>query len=651
MRQHHHDHSSNPNDYTEAVNAYRKTFPSASEVRRLTPDPAVREMLEFFAEAKLQTPFDRFDTQKPHCNFGVAGVCCKICVMGPCKITAKASRGVCGADANLIVARNLLRMIAAGVAAHGARGREVMIALKAAALGKTDTAIASPQKVLASAKALGIAIEGRDLNEIANDLADALLEDLSRTLPNDHRTLKAFAPAERIALWEKLDILPISAMHEVFEAFHRTSTGTDGDWRNVMRQFLRCSLAFAWSSVLGSSIAMDSLFGLPKRSELKCNIGALKEGYVNIAVHGHSPVMVSEIVRIGRSDRWLEKARAAGAKGVEFYGVCCSGLSAMYRYGGVIPLSNAIGAELVLGTGALDLWVADIQDIFPTIMEVAGCFKTVVVTTSDSARLPEAEFYGFDHHHGNLGEAGALAEKIIARAIESFVARRDIPRRIPNYEITAQVGFSVENIAEEIGLERILAALKSGEITGVVNLVGCSNPRVIYERAALQTAEELIANNALVLTNGCASFALMKAGLCGVQGASRSGEGLRGFLGGKLPPVWHFGECLDNARASALFKALAALAAKPIKDMPFAFASPEWSNEKGLGAASAFRALGLNSYHCVYPPVQGSSAVSDWLYRESGELLGGAMRVNLDPIALAREILLDLNAKRAALAR
>ena len=158
-----------------------------------------------------------------------------------------------------------------------------------------------------------------------------------------------------------------------------------------MRQFLRTGVAFAWTSVLGTSIAMDSLYGLPQRSRSMTNLGALKKGWVNIAVHGHSPLLVSEIVKAGQSEEFQAKAREAGAKGIQFYGICCSGLSAMYRYGGVIPLSNAVGAELVLGTGALDLWVADVQDVFPTVIDVARCFRTVVVTTSDSARLPGAE--------------------------------------------------------------------------------------------------------------------------------------------------------------------------------------------------------------------------------------------------------------------
>ncbi|MDR1911181.1 MAG: carbon monoxide dehydrogenase [Helicobacteraceae bacterium] len=640
-----HNHS-HINDYIEAVAAYKKSFPSAAKTREETPDLATREMLRFFADKGIETLFDRFDRQKPQCTFGIGGSCCKICIMGPCKITEKSPRGVCGANADLIVARNLLRMIAAGVSAHGARGRECMLALKAVGEGRLNMPIEGAQKLKSCAKTLGIATDDRDLNAIASDLADLLIEDLSRAYPGDHKTLKAFAASERIEVWSKLDLLPISAYAEVFEAFHRTSTGTDGDWRNVMRQFTRCALAFAWSSVLGSSIAMDSLFGLPKRSRLLCNIGALKEGFVNIAVHGHSPVMVSAIIKAGRSAKYIDKAKAIGAKGIEFYGICCSGLSAMYRYGGVIPLSNAAGAELVVGTGALDLWVADVQDVYPTIMEVANCFKTVVVTTSDSARLIGAEFYGFDHTHSNIGDAEKLAEKIVERAIESYADRRDIPRYIPHYEIAADIGFSVENIVEDVGLEKILEALRKGRIKGIVNLVGCSNPRTVYEKAVVEVAKGLIANDVLTLTNGCASFALLKQGLCAVEGAKMAGEGLREFLGDSLPPIWHFGECLDNARASALFKALAHLANRAIKDMPFAFASPEWSNEKGLGAAAAFRTLGINSYHCVYPPVAASKAVEKWLYEETKELFGAVMRVNLDPAALVAEIVEDLNAKK-----
>lgn len=656
LHDHDHDHShphthgglDNFYDYMEAVNAYRKTFAKKEDVIRETPDPATREMLLHLEEAGVETVFDRFDQQQPQCNFGLAGVCCRNCYMGPCKITKKSPRGVCGADADLIVARNMLRAVASGTAAHGARGRESILALKWAGEGKLPLPIQGESKLRAVCKTFGIDTAGKTLEQLAVEVADILLEDLSRTVPGDHKTVHAFASKERLETWEKLGILPISTYHEVFESLHRTSTGTDGDWKNVMRQFLRTGVAFAWTSVLGTSIAMDSLYGLPQRSRSMTNLGALKKGWVNIAVHGHSPLLVSEIVKVGQSEEFQAKAREAGAKGIQFYGICCSGLSAMYRYGGVIPLSNAVGAELVLGTGALDLWVADVQDVFPTVIDVARCFRTVVVTTSDSARLPGAEHYGFDNKYSNIGEIHEIAEKIVTRGIESFENRRDVPVFIPPYEVEAEVGFSVEWATGQYGIDKIAQAVKDGEILGVVNLVGCNNPRLIYEKAIVEVAECLIQNNVLVMTNGCASFPLLKSGLCSQKALERTGESLRNFLG-DVPPVWHMGECLDNARASGIFNGIAGALQTPIKDLPFAFISPEWSNEKGICAALSFRLLGMNSYHCVYAPVQGSKAVSEFMATGTKELLGSEMIVDLDPKALSRRIIEDLKERRRKL--
>jgi carbon-monoxide dehydrogenase catalytic subunit len=647
---HGHHHGAQVNDYLEAVAEYRKTFASKQDVLDKTPDPAVKEMILRMEQIGCDTTFDRFDSQQPQCSFGLAGVCCRNCCMGPCKITKKSPRGVCGADADLIVARNLLRSLAAGVAAHGVHAREVLLALKYAAEGKLDLPIVGTEKVKKTAAQFGLNVEGKTINELASEIADVLLEDLSRTVPGEFKTIQAAAPAERKKVWKDMDILPISAYHEVFEALHRTGTGTDGDWKNVMQQFLRCGLAFVFSGVVGSAIGTDSLFGIGGRMTSKVNVGALEKGYVNIAVHGHLPVLVSEIVKQGQSEEFIELAKQHGAKGIKFYGICCSGLAAMYRYNDVIPLSNAIGAELVVGTGALDLWVADVQDVYPSIMDVARCHKTVMVTTSDSARLPGAEHYGYDHNHSNIGETKNIARKIVTRAIESFADRRDIPVFIPPYEVEAEVGFSVEYAQSRFGgMKPILEALKSGKILGIVNLVGCNNPRVVYERAVLDVAETLIKNNVLVFTNGCASFPLLKLGLCNAQALDKTGEGLRSFLEPDLPPVWHMGECIDNARASGMFGAIAAEAGHAIKDMPYAFASPEWSNEKGIGAALGFRLNGVNSYHCVHAPVQGSDNVMNFLYKGTKETLGSTMNVEVDPLKLADMIIDDLKEKRKAL--
>ena len=526
-------------DYMNAVSRYRKTYPSKQDVIDQTPDPAVREMLLRMDQLGIDTCFDRFDQQKPQCNFGLAGICCKICNMGPCRVTAKSPKGVCGADADLIVARNLLRSAAAGAAQHGMHAREVMLALKWAAEGKLDVPILGEQKIRSTAEAFGIKQKNRQLKNVARDLADALLEDLSRTVPDEYKTISACAAPERQQVWKDLDILPVSAYHEVFEAYHKSGCATDGDWRSVMQQFLRCGLAFTFSGVVGASIATDSLFGVGDRVTSKVNIGALEKGYVNIAVHGHLPLLVSQIVEAGKREDLIELAKSKGAKGIRFYGICCSGLSAMYRYAGVIPLSNAVSAELVLGTGALDLWVADVQDVFPSIMEVAHCFKTTVVTTSESARLPGAERYEYDHHHSNIDETKALAEKIVRRAIESFEQRKGIPVYIPPYEVEAEVGFSVEYICKRFGSMKPLAdALRDGRILGIVNMVGCNNPKVLYEKCIVDVADVLLKNNVLILSNGCASFPLMKLGYCAISGKEKAGESLREFLEPDLPPVW-----------------------------------------------------------------------------------------------------------------
>ena len=636
-------------DYMNAVSEYRKTFPSKDEVLENTPDPAVREMILRQNQLGFDTTFDRFDSQQPQCGFGMAGICCKICNMGPCKITSKSPKGVCGADADLIVARNLLRSAAAGAAQHGMHGREVILSLKWAAEGKLDLPILGQQKIKDTAKAFGIKTERRSIKKIASELADILLEDMSRTVPGDYKIIEALGSEERKKVWKELDILPISAYHEVFEAYHKTGVGTDGDWKSIMQQFLRCGLAFTYSGVVSTSIATDGLFGVGDRVTSKVNIGALKKGYVNIAVHGHLPTLVSEIVRVGQEEKFINLAKEAGAKGIRFYGICCSGLSAMYRYAGVIPLSNAVSAELVLGTGALDLWIADVQDVFPSIMEVAKCFRTTVVTTGESARLPGAERFEYDHHHSNIGETRELAEKIVLRGIESFKDRQGIPVYIPPYEVDAEVGFSPEYVHKHYGsMKPLYEAVKEGKILGIVNIVGCNNPKVVYEKCVIDVANALLRNNILILTNGCASFPLMKMGYCNVSGQEHAGESLKEFLG-DLPPVWHVGECIDNTKSSGIFAGVAGEAGKPLYEMPFAFSSPEWSNEKGIDAALGFRLMGINSYHCVEAQIHGSKNVIEFLKEGTKELLGSVMVVDTNPDSLGEKIVADIIEKRKAL--
>ena len=147
------------NDYMTAIAAYRKTFASKEDVLEQTPDPAVREMIKYLGQLGCDTVFDRFDQQKPQCTFGLAGVCCKNCNMGPCKITKKSPLGVCGADADVIVARNLLRSAAAGVAQHGAHAREILLSMKFVAEGRLKLPILGEKKLRTVSKAFGLETE------------------------------------------------------------------------------------------------------------------------------------------------------------------------------------------------------------------------------------------------------------------------------------------------------------------------------------------------------------------------------------------------------------------------------------------------------------------------------------------------------------
>ena len=655
--EHCHDHHHDVNDitdYNEAVNAYRKTFPNKQRVIDETPDPAVRAMLLRMEQLGIDNAFDRFDKQQPQCNFGLAGICCRICHMGPCRITKKSPRGVCGADADLIVARNLLRAVAAGTAQHGMHAREVILSLKWAAEGKLPLPILGEEKMLATAAAWGIPTEGRTVNEVAIDFANVMLADLSRPeATEEYQTIKYGAPPERQKVWKDLDIMPISTYHEVFESMHNSGEATDGDWQNIMKQFLRTGLTFVFGTVVDTNIATDSLFGVGQRRKTMVNIGALKKNSVNIAVHGHMPTLVSEIVRLGQSEEYIEKAKAVGADGIQFYGICCTGLSAMYRYNNVIPLCNPPGAELVLSTGALDLWVADVQDIYPSIMNAANCFKTTVVTTEDSTKLPGAEHIAYDHTHSNIGETSEIARKIVDRAIESYQARKGIPKFIPPYEVEAELGFSVESVTKDLGgsFQPLADALKSGQIRGIVNLVGCTNPKTVYERCIVDVADILLKNDILILTNGCASFPLLKLGFCNMDAVeAKCGEGLRAFCKQyNVPPVWHVGECVDNTRSTGILVGACSLLGKKLCEMPYAQSSPEWANEKGVGAALAFRLLGLNSYHCVEPQTFGSEKVTRFLKEDTGKMGLGVMIVNTDPQILGNRIVSDFEAKRKEL--
>ena len=140
-----------------------------------------RAMIMRAREEGIETVWDRLAAQQPQCGYCSLGVSCRNCSMGPCRVDPfkeGPQKGVCGADADIIVARNLGRTIAAGAAAHSDHGRDVLEVFAELAEGRTSGyELRDETKLMALAGELGIETADRATDEIARDVADAMLED------------------------------------------------------------------------------------------------------------------------------------------------------------------------------------------------------------------------------------------------------------------------------------------------------------------------------------------------------------------------------------------------------------------------------------------------------------------------------------------
>src|SRR5512143_2627096 len=145
------------------------------EPSKRSSDKAAQQIISRMAQLGQQNAWDRLESQLPQCGFGKQGVCCRICSMGPCRISKKASTGVCGADVDTIVARNFLRMVAAGVSAHSDHGRTVAEVFLATAGGHApDYRLKDLTKLHKLAKELGVETAGRSPEDIATEVGQLM---------------------------------------------------------------------------------------------------------------------------------------------------------------------------------------------------------------------------------------------------------------------------------------------------------------------------------------------------------------------------------------------------------------------------------------------------------------------------------------------
>lgn len=615
-------------------------------------DPAINEMVQIAADAAVPTVWDRYKAQHPQCKFGTDGVCCRLCHMGPCRITPRAKLGICGADADTIAARNLLREIAAGTAAHSDHGRTLVRTLKLVARGEGGKyRIADSFRLREAAGLFGIDTADRDDLAIAGELADFFMAQFAWS-EEANATLK-LAPAKRQELWKKLGIEPRGVDSSVVEILHRTHMGVDHDYRHLVMGGLKCSLADGWVGSAIATVVSDILFGTPKPVRSKVNLGVLAADQVNIIVHGHEPTLSEMLAVAAHDEELVAYARSKGAAGINIAGICCTANEVLMRHG--LPIAgNFLQQELAILTGAVEMMIIDVQCVMPSLAQVARCFHTKLVSTSEIAASVDAEQITFD-----VAEGYAHAVRLIRAAINNFAHRNPDRVNIPQHAMELVAGFSNETIFHMLGgrfrstFRPLNDAIIDGRIRGVCGIIGCSNPKVMADDGHVRLAEELIKRNVLVLETGCAAIACAKAGLLVPEAAiEKAGATLREVCEAVgIPPILHMGSCVDNSRIllAATNVLLEGGLGEDLSDLPVAGAAPEWMSEKAVAIGHYFVASGIYVVlgHPLY--VGGSENVTKLLCEEMEGITGGRFEWEPDPVLAADKILAHIEKKRDAL--
>jgi carbon-monoxide dehydrogenase catalytic subunit len=582
--------------------------------------------------------------------------------MGPCRVPLpkgkeetpedkKKRRGVCGATAETIGARNFVRMVAGGAAAHIDHGLGMAELFLSAAKGEAPGfGIKDEQKLLQLAMDMGVTIGERTNEEIAVDLGEKLLYEFQRQ-SGEIMFLKR-APLKRQELWRREEVAPRGVERELVELMHHTHMGVDQDYQNLLKQGVRTALADGWGGSMIATEIQDILFGSPAPVAGQINLGVFKEDHVNLIVHGHEPQLAEMLAVASQDPGMIEYAQSKGAKGINLAGMCCTANEVLMRHG--LPIAgNFLQQELAIVTGALEAMVVDVQCIMQAIQDVAQCYHTKIITTNPRAHITGATQIDFDEHN-----AFESAKDIIRLAIDNFPNRKGSVS-IPDVKTDLVAGFSHETINYLMGgmfrasYRPLNDNIINGRIRGVAGVVGCNNVRTTHDEAHLLMVKELIKNDVLVLQTGCSAMALAKAGLMVPEAAAKyAGEGLASVcetVG--IPPVLHLGSCVDNSRILVAATAMVKEGGlgDDISDLPAAGAAPEWMSEKAIAIGQYFVASGVYTVFGTTWPTLGSPELTDFLFKDMEEKYGGMWAFEPDPIKAAHMMIEHIDLKRKAL--
>ena len=613
--------------------------------------PSTKEVLQQDIAKNVITAYDRVKMRGMEaCMFGSTGTCCRNCNMGPCQIIDGVDEmiGICGATAETVAARNYARTIAAGTAAHTDHAREMVKGFIETAKGHGPHEIKDVAKLMTMAEVFKIDTEGKDKNQIALEIGEKALADFGSQDDNPV-TMLSRAPKKRQELWKRLGVEPRGVDREVVEMMHRTHMGVDQDYKNIMLQASRCALGDGWGSSMLSTELTDIMFGTPKPIRAIVDLACLRKDSVNVAVHGHEPLLAEALCLAANDEEIIKAANKVGAKGVNLVGVCCTGNEILMRRG--IPVAAGfIQQEMALATGAVEAMVVDVQCIMQSVQEVADNFHTDIITTNYRAKIDGATHIQFEEE-----TPIESAKEILKKAIGNFKKRGDcfIPDETKQDVV---VGFSHETINNMLGgtfrssYRPLNDNIINGRIRGVAAIVGCDNYKMPDNHHEI-IARELIKNDVLVLATGCAATGLGRVGLLTPEAASEAGPGLREVcetVG--MPPVLHCGSCVDNSR---LLVATSAMVAEgglgdDISDLPVVGTAPAWMSEKAVAIGQYFVSSGT---YVIFQnlPLTGSKKFQKFMFDGMDEIYGGRWDIEEDPVKLAHKMIARIDERRAAL--
>ncbi len=614
---------------------------------------ADKPLEEFIAGLPMETSHHRVDSQKTKCGFGLKGVCCRLCSNGPCRITPTAPRGICGATADVIVTRNLLRAVASGSGCYIHVVENTARNLKETALAKGTVKGENALRLLVHEFGLEVS---DDLHKMAEAVADKVLSDLYKPDYEEMELIEKLAYAPRYKKWKELGILPGGAKSEVFAGVVKCSTNLNSDPVNMLMTCLRLGISTGLYGLTLTNLLNDVMLGEPQIRMAPVGLNVIDPDYINIMITGHQHSIFVDLQERLASPEAVEKAKAAGAKGFKLVGCTCVGQDLQLRgvhYTDIFDghAGNNYTSEAVLATGAIDAVLSEFNCTLPGIEPICEELKIKQICLDDVAKKANADLMQF-----SFGKREEISSQVMDAILASYKERRGqvTLRLLPEHgNKNTLTGVSEGSLYDFLGKswKPLLDLIVSGKIKGVAGVVGCSNLTALgHDVCTVELTKELIKRDIIVLSAGCSSGGIENCGLMTPEAAELAGDGLKEVcksLG--IPPVLNFGPCLAIGRLEIVATEIAEELGVDLPQLPLVLSAAQWLEEQALADGAFALALGLPLHLGVPPFITGSKLVTKVLTEDLKDITGGQVIVELDPVKAADKLEQIIEEKRKGL--